>query len=98
MDTNTSTVEESNNSHNDGYMDDPDNHDNEPGESINGDTETDSGYRDDTDSVENKSDVGDFETFTNPIKEDSDEAKDADKTLATVDTNTKDKEAKVRRN
>ena len=64
LNTDTSTVEDSNDSsHNDGYIDDSNNNDNEPGESVNGDTETDSGYRDDTDSVENKSDVGDFETF-----------------------------------
>jgi len=64
LDDNTGN-EESNS--NDGHN----NH--ESGESINGDTETDSGYKDDTDSVENKSDDGDFGTYQNSINSDSDD-------------------------
>ena len=74
LDDNTITEECKEEGDNGGH-DDKEN-ETEPNDSINGDTETDSGFKDDTDSVENKSEDGDFETFQNCIKDDSDDEKD----------------------
>jgi len=60
---------------NEGDIEDQNSQDIDPGESVNGDTETDSGYKDDSDSVENKSDDGDFE---HSIKDEADEAEAKD--------------------
>ena len=61
---------------------DLDGHDREPCDSINGDTETDSGFKDDPDSLENKSDDGDFEIFQNCNNSEELEANDDDKTTS----------------
>ena len=60
---------------------DIDGHDRDPCDSINGDTETDSGFKD-SDSVENKSDDGDFEIFQNCNNSEEIEANDDDKTTS----------------
>ena len=69
---------------NDGDLDGHDDREPEPCDSINGDTEaeTDSGFKDDSDSLENKSDDGDFEIFQNCNKDNSEEANDDDKTTS----------------
>ena len=61
---------------------DLDGHDRDPCDSINGDTETDSGFKDDSDSMENKSDDGDFEIFQNCNNSEELEANDDDKTTS----------------
>ena len=60
---------------NDGDLDGPDR---EPCDSINGDTETDSGFKDESDLMENKSDDGDFEIFQNCNNSEEIEANDND--------------------
>ena len=57
---------------------DLDGQDREPCDSINGDTETDSGFKDDSDLMENKSDDGDFEIFQNCNNSEEIEANDND--------------------
>ena len=89
----TEEVEESSSEGNDGDLDDQSSQDN--GDSVNGDTETDSGFRDENESVETKSEDGDFETFQNSNEDESEDVSDANE--SNIPAEVKPKEVKETR-
>lgn len=89
----TEGAEESSSEGNDGDLDDQSSQDN--GDSVNGDTETDSGFRDENESVETKSEDGDFETFQNSNEDESEDVSDANE--SNIPAEVKPKEVKETR-